>query len=70
MIWSGLLLMDQKNLYRSAKLLMDQYGEDASIHAAMRVDQLIEAGDVQGVSVWKRIMKAIEEMTATEGTRH
>ena len=39
-------------------------------HAAMRVDALIEAGDVDGVAAWKRVLRAIEEMQATEGTRH
>jgi hypothetical protein len=63
--------MDQKNIYRSAKLLIDQYGADAPIHAAMRIDALIEAGDVDGVSVWKRVLRALRELQATEGrTKH
>ena len=58
------------DIYRSAKLYLDQYGADAPVHAAMRVDALIEAGDVQGVATWKRVLKAIDELQATEGTRH
>lgn len=59
-------LMDTIDIYRTAKLLLDQYGADASVHAAMRADQLIESGDVQGVHVWKRVLKAIEELTSSD----
>jgi hypothetical protein len=38
------------DIYRSAKLLIDQNGADAPIHAAMRVDELIKAGDVQSMA--------------------
>ena len=63
--------MDEKDTYRSAKLLIDQYGADAPIHAAMRMDALIEAGDVDGVAVWKRTMRAIEALQGSgAGTRH
>lgn len=33
------------DIYRSAKLLLDQHGDEAPIHAAMRVDELLDAGD-------------------------
>jgi len=62
--------MDERDIWRSAKLLIDLYGADAAVHAAMRAVQLIEAGDVQGVHVWKRVLKAIEELTTGKGTRH
>jgi hypothetical protein len=63
--------MDEIDIFRSAKLLIDQHGADAPIHAAMRVDALIETGDVDGVSVWKRVLRAIGELQATKGeTRH
>ncbi|MDH3639553.1 MAG: hypothetical protein OES09_13995 [Gammaproteobacteria bacterium] len=63
--------MHNLDIYRAAKLLTDQYGADAPIHAAMRIDALIAGGDVDGVSVWKRVLRAIREMQATEGrTKH
>jgi hypothetical protein len=55
------------DIYRSAKLLVDEHGADAPIHAVMRVDELIEAGDVQGVATWKRILKAVEELLMIGG---
>lgn len=56
--------MHEKDIYRSAKLLIDQHGADAPIHAAMRIDALMEAGDGQGVSVWKRVLMAIDELNS------
>ncbi len=41
-------------------------GDDAAIHAAMRADELIEAGDMEGEAVWLRIVKAIEELLSEE----
>ncbi len=54
------------DVYRSAKLLIDQHGDEAPIHAAMRVDELLDAGDLDGVAVWRRIIRAIEELQRKE----
>ncbi len=53
------------DIYRSANLLVKQHGEDAPIHAAMRADAMLEAGDLDGYAVWKRIMRAVEELRGT-----
>ena len=50
------------DIWRSAKLLIDQHGDEAPIHAAMRVDELLEASDLDGYTVWKRVLKAVEEL--------
>ena len=54
------------DIYRSANLLIQQHGEDAPVHAAMRADELMEAGDMEGRAVWKMILKAIEELLSKE----
>ncbi len=51
-------------IYRSAKLLIDHHGDDAVIHAAMRADQMLEQGDLDGLATWNRILRAIEELRA------
>ncbi len=33
------------DIYRSANVLVKHHGEDAPIHAAMRADAMLEAGD-------------------------
>ncbi len=50
------------DIYRSAHELIKQHGEAADIEAAMRADELMDAGDVEGEAVWLRIVKAIEEL--------
>ncbi len=45
------------DIYRSANLLVKRYGEDAPIHAAMRADATLEAGDLNGYAVWKRVLR-------------
>ena len=54
------------DIYRSAKLLVDRPGDEAPIHAAMRADALMDAGDMDGRAVWLRIKAAAEEMLRTE----
>ena len=53
---------DDLDIYRSAKLLIDQHGEDAPIFAAMQADRQMQAGDLDGCATWKRILKAVEEL--------
>ena len=50
------------DIWRSAKLLIGQHGDEAPIFAAMRVDELLEASDLDGYTVWKRVLKAVEEL--------
>ncbi len=50
------------DIYRSAQVLVKQHGEDAPIHAAMRADGMLEAGDLDGYAVWKRVLRAVGEL--------
>ncbi len=54
------------DIYSSANLLVKQHGEDAPIEAAMRADAMLEAGDLDGYAVWKRILRAVEELRGAE----
>ena len=54
------------DIYRSANELIREHGEDVPIHAAMRADAMLEAGDLDGYAVWKRIVKAVEELQRVE----
>ncbi len=55
------------DIYRSARALVQQHGPDAPIPAAMRADELLEAGDLAGYTVWKRILRAVGD-ASVEGT--
>ncbi len=54
------------DIYRSANELIKQHGEAADIEAAMRADERLAAGDMEGEAVWLRIVKAIEELLSEE----
>ncbi len=54
--------MDDLDALRCAKLLLDQHGRDAELHAAMRADELDAAGDDDGRRAWMRILAAIDEL--------
>ena len=50
------------DIYRSAKLLIDQHGEDAAIFAAQKADKCLESGDLDGKAVWMGVIRAIKEL--------
>ncbi len=55
------------DIFRSAKLLVDRHGDEAPIHAAMRADDLLDRGDLDGAAVWRRIVTAVEELLRGRG---
>lgn len=55
-------MTSDRDIYSSANELIKQYGKDAPIHAAMRADELMEKGDMEGPRVWIRIVRAVEEL--------
>ncbi len=59
-------MTSDSDIYRSANELIKQHGEAADIEAAMRADECLAAGDMEGESVWIRIVKAIEELLSEE----
>jgi hypothetical protein len=46
-------LIPDLDIYRAAKLLIDQHGPDAGLSAAGRADLLLEEGDTEGAAVWR-----------------
>ncbi len=58
--------MNDLDLWRAARLLVDRYGDDAGIEAAKRADALAARGDVEGKAVWLRILEAVKEVQNTE----
>ncbi len=55
----------------TANVLVKQHGQDAPIEAAMRADAMLEAGDLDGLATWKRILRAIDELgNTTPGADH
>ncbi len=66
MAMTGPILAGNIDLYRAAKLYIDQHGDQAVLQAAMRADALPDTGDMDGAAMWRKIIKAIEVLQATE----
>ncbi len=54
------------DIYRGASIHIREHGEDAALEAAQRADAMLEKGDLEGLAVWKRIVRAVEEIQRTE----
>jgi len=52
----------EREIYAAANTYIREHGEDAVIHAAMRADALLDAGDLEGQSVWLRVIEAIKAL--------
>jgi hypothetical protein len=60
---ADLPVIEEPDVWRAAKLLVDQHGDEAALRAAQRADKLMDEGDMDGVAVWRPIVAAIEELT-------
>ena len=55
-------MIDRPDIYRAAKFVIDQHGDEAENVAAHRVDKFLTDGDWDRSAVWRRILSAIEEL--------
>ncbi len=46
------------DIYRTAKLLVDNHGAEAPFHAAMNADAMLAKDDMDGQAVWLRVVRA------------
>jgi hypothetical protein len=58
-------VISDRDIYRTANLLIRKHGERAHIHAAMRVEEFQDKGDLNGQRTWLRIIKAIDALRST-----
>ncbi|MEQ9445292.1 MAG: hypothetical protein RJS98_06990 [Rhodospirillaceae bacterium] len=58
----------EKDIYITANLLIAQHGEDAILEASSKIDEMLATGDLDGRSVWLRILNAIKELQCTTRT--
>jgi hypothetical protein len=57
-------MIDDRDVWAAALLLVKRYKEDAMLEAANRADQLQEDGDWQCAVTWHRILDCIERNQA------
>ena len=59
--------IDPIDIWRTAHILMKEYGEEAALIAARRSDAFLEQGDVVASQVWTRVFCAIDELQRGSG---
>lgn len=59
-------MIPNRDIYRAANVLVRKHGSEATLQAAMRADELLDRGDLDGAAVWRKIVKAVEELLSTE----
>jgi hypothetical protein len=59
-------MIDDRDTWSAANLLLKRYGEDAATQAAQRADELYDGGDFEGCVIWKRILEAVGELSRTK----
>ena len=55
-------LIGRIDLWRAAKLMVDRYGSEAEIQAAMRADEHLASGNLDGRMTWLLTMGAIRDL--------
>ena len=50
------------DLWRAANVMIEGYGDGAATEAAMRADEFLDQGSIDGERLWIRIMQTIEEL--------
>ena len=55
------MTVDDIDIFRAAKVLIDKHGDEAEVIAIKGAAKMLDAGDVGGYAVWKRIVDAIKD---------
>ncbi len=59
-------LLGNSEIWRAARALIIQHGQDAPTRAARLADEMKSAGDTDGFRAWIRVMQAASEMLRKE----
>jgi hypothetical protein len=54
--------LEEIDIWRAAKQMLDLYPEGAELAAAQRADKALEMGDVFNYHLWTRITKAVQDL--------
>ena len=59
-------MLTEMDRYRSARLVIDRYGESARLEAACCADAQLTQGNLEGAEAWLAIAYAIKELQRTK----
>jgi hypothetical protein len=60
-------LIEVRDVWTAAQLLITHYGQHAATRATERADELRQAGDIIGIVIWQRILRAVEDLQRGRG---
>jgi hypothetical protein len=53
--------MDERDIWRTADVLLKTYGDEADLIAAKRADAMLDLSDNAGQRVWRRVLAAVQD---------
>jgi hypothetical protein len=62
-------MISDLDLWRAAHLLIRRHGADAELEAARLAGLMLDRGDIEGQSLWRRIRRAIGALRAPLATK-
>jgi hypothetical protein len=65
-------MIDDKNIWRVARLMLKSHSEHAEAVAAQRIDEKLAEGDLIERDIWRQVLAAVIELqraTPREGER-
>ena len=57
-------MISNLDLWRAAQVMVKRYGDGAATEAAMRADEFLDQGNLDGKRIRMRIMQTIEDIAA------
>ncbi len=59
-------MISDREIWQTASAMVERYGDDAATEAKFRADRFLVEGDAVGYAIWRRIMEAVQGLSATE----
>ena len=59
-------MISDREIWQTANAMIKRYGDDAAGEAEFRADAILVEGDAEGHAIWRRIIEAVEGLSAME----
>jgi len=59
-------MKNENDIYKTANQVIDKFGEEAALYAAIRGDEFQRLGNQEGEVLWRRITRAVEVLQTNE----
>jgi len=59
-------MIPEIDIWRTAALMINNYGDEAATEAAIMADDFLSKGNIEAQRVWMRIAKAIDELKGVQ----